>query len=63
MNKNKKYKGYAGAGQPLFDNRTFRAYFEQRIDEMIKNSILDHFSTMVFCPTVTLVSELATPHL
>ena len=48
MSKKRKYKGYAGAGQPLFDNRTFLAFFEQRIDEMIKNSILDHFSTMVY---------------
>ena len=44
----KKKKGFANAGQPMFDEEDFMAYFEDRVSEMIRNEIEAHFRDLFY---------------
>lgn len=48
MEKIKKKKGFANAGQPMFDEEDFMAYFEDRVSEMIRNEIENHFRDLFY---------------
>lgn len=48
MNKNKRKKGFANAGQPMFSDEDFLGYFEDRVSEMIKNEVEAHFRDMLY---------------
>ena len=48
MNKNKKHKGFASVDAPIFDENDFLSYFEERISQMIKNEIEQHFRDMFY---------------
>ena len=43
MSKNKKYKGFASTDAPIFSEEDFLTYFEDRVSEMIRNEIEQHF--------------------
>lgn len=47
-NKTKNRKGFASAGQPLFDNRDFLRFFNDRISELIRREVEQHFSDMLW---------------
>lgn len=47
MKKNKK-KGFASAGQPLFNSDDFLEYFENRVSEMIHYEVEAHFRDMLY---------------
>lgn len=46
--KNKKKRGFANAGQPLFNDDDFMEYFESRVSEMIKNEVEQNFRDMLY---------------
>ena len=48
MLKNKKKKGFANAGQPLFNDEDFMDYFESRVSEMIKNEVEAYFRDLFY---------------
>ena len=48
MKKNKKHKGFASVGQPLFSSDDFLEYFETRVIEMIRNEVDAHFRDMLY---------------
>jgi hypothetical protein len=48
MLKNKKKKGFANPGQPMFNEEDFMQYFESRVSEMIKNEVEAHFRDMLW---------------
>ena len=48
MSKNKKRKGFASADAPIFDEKDFLRYFEDRVSEMIRNEIETHFKDMLW---------------
>ena len=43
MKKNKKYKGFASTDAPIFSEEDFLTYFEDRVSEMIRNEVEQHF--------------------
>lgn len=43
MNKTKRYKGFASVDEPIFNQNNFLAYFEDRVSEMIRNEVEQHF--------------------
>lgn len=43
MSKNKKYKGFASTDAPIFSEEDFLTYFEDRVSEMIRNEVEQHF--------------------
>ena len=43
MRKNKKYKGFASTDAPIFSEEDFLTYFEDRVSEMIRNEVEQHF--------------------
>ena len=48
MKKNKKHKGFASTDAPIFSEEDFLWYFEQRVSELIKNSLDEHFQNMLW---------------
>lgn len=48
MCKTKNKKGFASVGQPLFDNRDFLRFFNDRISELIKREVEQQFSDMLW---------------
>ena len=48
MNKTKRYKGFASADEPIFNENDFIRYFEDRISEMIRNEVEAHFRDMLW---------------
>lgn len=48
MSKNKKHKGFASSDAPIFDEKDFLAYFEDRVSEMIRNEVEAHFRDMLW---------------
>lgn len=48
MMKNKRKKGFANARQPMFDQEDFMTYFEDRVSEMIRNEVEQHFRDMLW---------------
>lgn len=47
-NKTKNKKGFASAGQPLFSNSDFMRLFNDRVSELIKREVENHFSDMMW---------------
>ena len=43
MSKNKKNKGFASSNAPIFSEEDFLTYYEDRVSEMIRNEIEQHF--------------------
>ena len=48
MSKNKKYKGFVSADEPIFNEDDFLTYFEDRVSQMIRNEIETHFRDMLW---------------
>lgn len=48
MKKNKKHKGFASPYAPIFDENDFLRYFEDRVNQMIRNEIETHFRDMLW---------------
>jgi len=48
MSKNKKHKGFASVDAPYFDENDFLTYFEDRVSEMVKNEVEQHFRDMLW---------------
>ena len=48
MLNNKRKKGCANAGQPMFDENDFMEYFESRVSEMIRNEVEAHFRDLFY---------------
>ena len=48
MKKNREKKGFATKGQPLYTNEDFLEYFEDRVEEMIRNEVEQHFRDMLY---------------
>ena len=39
----KRYKGFASVDEPIFNQNDFLSYFEDRVSEMIRNEVEQHF--------------------
>lgn len=48
MEKNREKKGYASAGQPLYDKNDFLWYFEQRTNDLIRLELNSFFAKMMY---------------
>lgn len=48
MNKNKKHKGFASSNAPIFNENDFLNYFEDRVSDMIRNEVEQHFREMLW---------------
>ena len=48
MNKNKKHKGFASEDAPIFNEKDFLNYFEDRVSEMIRNEVEAHFRDVLW---------------
>ena len=49
MKKNtKQTKGFANAGEPLYDSSTFLYYFEQRLREIVRDEVKSQFNQSYF---------------
>lgn len=47
-NKEKNRKGFASAGQPLFDNRDFLRFFQDRMSQMIRIEVEAQFRDLMW---------------
>ena len=48
MSKNKRSKGFASADESIFNENDFLSYFEDRVSEMIRNEVEQHFRDMLW---------------
>ena len=48
MSRNKKHKGFASSNAPIFDENDFLRYFEDRVNQMIRNEVEAHFRDMLW---------------
>ena len=46
--KKKKTKGFADAGEPLYNSSMFLYYFEKRLREMVREEVKSHFNQSYF---------------
>lgn len=48
MSKDRRKRGFASVGQPMFNEEDFMEYFEKRVSEMIRNEVEAHFRDMFY---------------
>ena len=48
MNKNNKRKSFVSEGEPLFNRNDFIQFFHNRVEQMIRNEVEQHFRDTLY---------------